>query len=367
MRRLWAVMRKEFIHIVRDRRTLVFILFIPAFELTLYGYAIKVDIKHIRTAVLNEDGYRLSREFIDAFRQSGYFDVALTLSRPQEMQGLLDRGEVKAVLHIPPDFTHKVLRGEGAQVQMLVDGTDPNPAQAALSNSAVIAAAFQAKFNSQKVIMERIDFRPRLWYNPDLRSAWFMVPGLLGLILMMLVPAMTANAIVREKERGNLEQLLVTPIKPHEFILGKILPYIAIGMLITVIIVVAGWALFQVPVRGNVLTLMSLALFFLIGCLSMGILLSTLAENQNQANQMIMFVAVPSVLLSGFVFPREGMPFFAQAIGYVIPLTYFLKILRGVLLKGVGWVDLWPQIWPLCLFGISMVGLSIRKFRKNLG
>jgi len=360
-------MRKEFVHIWRDKRTLLFILFIPAFELALYGYAIKVDIKHIYTAVLNEDGHRLSREFIETFRQSTYFDVVRTLTTSQEMQPLLDRGEVKAILHIPPDFTRRVLRGEGAHAQMLVDGTDPNPAQAALANGAVIANAFEQRFNPQKISLQRLDFRPRLWYNPDLRSSWFMVPGLLGLILMMLIPGMTAAAIVREKERGNLEQLLVTPVKPYEFILGKILPYVAIGMVIAVSIVFAGWALFDVPVRGNVATLFVLVFFFLVGCLGMGILLSTLAENQNQANQMIMFIAVPSILLSGFIFPREAMPAPARWIGYAIPMTYFLKILRGVLLKGAGWKELWMHIWPLGVFGATMIGLSIRKFRKTLG
>ncbi len=367
MRRIRAVMRKELRHILRDRRTLAFLLFIPAFELALYGYAIKVDIKHIQTAVLNEDGHRLSRELIDAFRQSTYFDIVQILDRAQDMQRVLDRGEVKACLRIPADFTKRVLRHEEAKVQMLVDGTDPNPAQAALSNSAVIATAFEQRFNHQKFSVQRLDFRPRLWYNPDLRSSWFMVPGLLGLILMMLIPSITANAIVREKERGNLEQLLVTPIKPYEFIIGKIVPYIGIGMVIVISVIFAGWVLFGVPVRGNIFTLMGLSLVFLIGCLSMGMLLSTLAENQNQANQSIMFVAVPSILLSGFIFPREAMPLIARGIGYFIPLTYFLKILRGVLLKGVGFVDLWPQIWPLVLFGLAMVGLSIRKFRKNLG
>jgi ABC-2 type transport system permease protein len=283
------------------------------------------------------------------------------------MQRLLDRGEVKACLRIPADFTKRVLRREGAAVQFLVDGTDPNPAQAALSNSAVITAAFQQRFSPHKVSVDRIDFRPRLWYNPDLRSSWFMVPGLLGLILMMIIPGMTANAIVREKERGNLEQLLVTPVKPYEFIIGKIIPYTVIGLFVTISVVFAGWALFDVPIAGNFLTLMTLSLLFLIGCLSMGILLSTAAENQNQANQMIMFIAIPSILLSGFLFPRESMPAAAYALGYFIPLTYFLKILRGVLLKGVGFVDLWPQIWPLCLFAIATVSLSIRKFRKTLG
>lgn len=367
MRRIKAVMFKEILHILRDRRTLGFLLFVPVFEMALYGYAIKVDIKHIHTAVLNEDGHRPSRDFVDVFRRSSYFDIVRTLRRPQDMQPILDRGEVKAVLHIPSDFSQRVLRREGARVQMLIDGTDPNPAQAALANGAVIADVFERSFDPRKVPARRIDFRPRLWYNPDLRSSWFMVPGLLGLILMMLIPGMTASAIVREKERGNLESLLATPIRPYEFIIGKILPYIAIGMLVTISIVFAGWALFGVPVRGNFITLLVLALLFLIGCLSMGILLSTLAENQNQANQMIMLVAIPSILLSGFIFPREAMPAVAREFGYLIPMTYFLKILRGVLLKGTGFAELWPQIWPLCLFACAMVGLSILKFRKKLG
>lgn len=367
MRRILAVIQKEMHHILRDKRTLSFLLFIPAFELALYGYAIKVDVKHIQTAVLNEDGHYLSRELVDAFQQSGYFDIVRRLTQTQEMRFLLDRGKVKACLRIPSDFSKRVLRQEGARVQFLVDGTDPNPAQAALSNSVVIVNAFQQQFNTRKVSFERIDFRPRLWYNPDLRSAWFMVPGLLGLILMMLIPSMTANAIVREKERGNLEQLLVTPIQPYEFILGKIIPYIGIGMLIVASIVFAGWLLFSVPVRGNLVVLGGLSLLFLIGALGMGILLSTLAENQNQANQMIMFAAIPSILLSGFIFPREAMPYPAYALGYLIPMTYFLKILRGVFLKGLGLFDLWEQIWPLCIFGFTMVGLSILKFRKTLG
>jgi ABC-2 type transport system permease protein len=367
MRRISAVLRKEFLHIVRDRRTLIFLLVIPAFELALYGWAIKVDIKHIKTAVLNEDGHRLSRDLISAFHQSNYFDVVQTLRRPSEMQTLLDRGKVKACLRIPPDFSKRVLRREGAVVQLLVDGTDPNPAQAALSNSAVIVQSFQSQFDVQKIGIARIDFRPRLWYNPDLRSSWFMVPGLLGLILMMLIPGMAAAAIVKEKERGNLEQLLVTPIQPFEFIIGKIIPYIAIGLFIVCSIVFAGWLLFSVPVRGGLFALFSLSLLFLIGCLGLGILLSSLAQNQNQANQMVIFVAIPSVLLSGFIFPREAMPPIAAGIGYFIPLTYFLKILRGILLKGLGWTDLWEQIWPLAIFGFATVGLSIKKFHKKLG
>jgi ABC-2 type transport system permease protein len=367
MRRISAVLKKEFLHIVRDRRTLIFLLFIPAFELALYGWAIKVDIKHIRMAVLDEDNHYLSRRLIDAFHQSTYFDVVTHVRRVDEMRRLLDHGKVKAGLRIPSDFSRRVLRHEGAQLQLLVDGTDPNPAQAALSNSSVIVQAFQSEFDARKVSLARVDFHPRLWYNPDLRSSWFMVPGLLGLILMMMIPGMAAAAIVKEKERGNLEQLLVTPIHPYEFIIGKIIPYMGIGLMIVASIVTAGWALFDVPVRGQLLTLFSLSLLFLFGCLGLGILLSTVAQNQNQANQMVIFVGIPSILLSGFIFPREAMPPLAAALGYLIPMTYFLKILRGVLLKGLGFVDLWDQIWPLAIFGCSMVGLSIMKFHKKLG
>jgi ABC-2 type transport system permease protein len=367
MRRIKAVMIKEFVHILRDKRTLIFVMFIPSLELALYGWAIKVDIKHIRMAVLNEDRQYLSRELVNTFKSSNYFDISQFVDRPDQMQTLLDRGKVKACLHIPPDFSKRFLRRENAQVQVLVDGTDPNPAQAALSNSSVIMQAFQERFAIGRATLTRIDFRPRLWYNPDLLSSWFMVPGLLGLILMMIVPGMAAASIVREKENGNLEQLLVTPIKPYEFIIGKIIPYICIGMFVVCTIVTAGWALFAVPVRGDLVTLFGLSLLFLVGCLGLGILLSTLAQNQNQANQMVIFVAVPSVLLSGFIFPREAMPWLASAIGSLIPLTYYLKILRGILLKGLGWSDLWEQVWPLALFGLTTVSISILKFRKKLG
>ena len=367
IQRLRAVMTKEWHHILRDKRTLTFVLLVPAFELALYGYAIKVDVKHLPTAVFNEDTRKPSRDLVNAFATSNYFDIEKYLTSASDIQTTLDQGKIRACLHIPPDFSKRLLRRESAQLQLLVDGTDPNPAQAALSNSAMIVNAFESKFHGTLIQIGATDFRPRLWYNPDLRSSWFMVPGLLGIILMLLVPAMTANAIVREKEGGNLEQLLVTPIRPYEFIIGKIIPYIVVGLFIVASIVLSAWLLFSVPVRGPLIALFGLSLLFLLGCLSMGILLSTLAENQNQANQMIMFAAIPSILLSGFIFPRESMPSFAYLIGYAIPMTYFLKILRGVLLKGMGFVALWDQIWPLLIFASAMIGMSILKFRKKLG
>jgi len=211
-----------------------------------------------------------------------------------------------------------------------------------------------------------IDFRPRLWYNPDLKSSYFMVPGLVGLLLQLLIPMITATAVVREKERGNLEQLLVTPIQPWEIIVGKLVPYVCIGVFIAVSVLTAARVLFHVPLRGNPLTLLMLCLLFLTVCLGLGLLASTLAQNQQQAAQMVMLFAAPSILLSGFIFPRETMPAPIFYLGYVIPLTYFVVIVRGIVLKGLGWLDLIPQIIPLVLMAMAVLAISIRKFHKRL-
>ena len=211
-----------------------------------------------------------------------------------------------------------------------------------------------------------IDFRPRLWYNPDLKSSFFMVPGLVGFLLQFLIPMITATAIVREKERGNIEQLLVTPVKPFELMVGKLIPYICIGIVISFIIIATAHFLFEVPIRGNPLTLFVLTFLFLIVCLGIGLLASTIAENQQQASQIIMFFASPSILLSGFIFPRETMPPFVYYLGNSIPLTYFLKIVRGAILKGLGFIDLWDQILPLLIMAAVIMGLSIFRFQKRL-
>ena len=366
MKNIKAIAYKEFIHIIRDRRTIMLIVMMPFIQLMIYGYAINMDVKHLATVIYDEDRTYLSRRLIESFKQSGYFDVVKNVNSRQELYQDIDRGKAKAGLLIPPRFTKDVLSGQGAPLQLLIDGTDSTPANVAMNSSQAIVSNFLQKEGLIPVRVLPIDFRPRLWYNPDLKSSFFMVPGLIGLLLQMIIPMITATAIVREKERGNIEQLLVTPIKPFELIAGKILPYIGIGMLIAISVLEAARFLFHIPIRGDLFTLLALTFLFLTVCLGIGLLASTVAQNQQQASQIIMFFIAPSILLSGFIFPRETMPHFVYSIGYFIPLTYFVIIVRGIILKGLGLFDLWDQVIPLVILAVVILSLSIARFHKRL-
>jgi ABC-2 type transport system permease protein len=366
MRNIKAIAYKEFIHILRDKRTLMLIILMPIMQLMIYGYGINTDVKHLPTYVYDRDRAYLSRRLIDTFTQSGYFTVKTEAASLQQAYKALDRGEAQSVLVIPPNFTGDLLKKKGAQLQLIIDGTDSTPATVALNSSQAIVNAFMQDEHLIPVQVLPIDFRPRLWYNPDLKSTYFMLPGLIGLVLQFLVPMITASAIVREKERGNIEQLLVTPIKPYELILGKIIPYIGIGIIITSSIIATMHFLFVVPIHGSIVLLFLLAMIFLIVCLGIGLWASTVADNQQQASQIVMFLAMPSILLSGFIFPREAMPVWVRDIGYLIPMTYFLKIVRGIVLKGLGFFDLWDQVWPLSLMAVLVIVFSIRRFSKRM-
>ena len=366
MRNIWAIAYKEFIQISRDRRTLVLLILMPMMQLMIYGYGINTDVKHLPTYVYDQDRSYLSRRLINAFTQSDYFTVKAQAVSLAQAYSALDRGLAQSVLVIPPDFAANLIKKKTAQVQLLIDGTDSTPATVALNSSQAIISAFMQSEKLIPVQVLPIDFRPRLWYNPDLKSTYFMLPGLIGLVLQFLIPMITATAIVREKERGNIEQLLVTPIQPYELILGKIIPYIAIGMIITVSIIAVMHYLFVVPIRGSMLTLFVLSLVFLIVCLGIGLWASTVADNQQQASQIVMFFAMPSILLSGFIFPTESMPVLVRDISYLIPMTYFLKIVRGVVLKGLGFFDLIDQFWPLMLMAVLVIVFSIRRFSKRM-
>jgi len=366
MGRIWAVIHKEFLHIVRDPRTLLLIFLLPVMELTIFGFAVNTDVKHLATVVYDEDQSPLSRRLVEALVQSSYFDVSQRVQSDQEVRRALDLGLAKAGLHIPPNFTRNLTAGYGAPLQMLIDGTDSTPATTALNTSQAIVSDFTQREGFMPVQVVPIQFEPRLWYNPDLKNSFFLVPGLAGFLLQLLIPMITATAIVREKELGNIEQLLVTPIKSYQLILGKIVPYLLIGMLIAISVLLASRYIFHVPIRGNPLTLLGLTLLFLTVCLGIGLFASTVAQNQQQASQIVMFFAAPSVLLSGFIFPRETMPIPIYYLGNIIPLTFFLKIIRGIVLKGLGFWDLIPQIWPLTLMAILVLSLSIAKFRKRM-
>jgi ABC-2 type transport system permease protein len=309
---LLAVLQKECLHIKRDKRTLSMIILMPLLQLMLYGYAINTDLKHLNVAVWDEDNSSLSRSYIEAIVQSQYFDVQDKVYSQPSLRQKLDRGEVKAALHIPSDFSQRLHRKEPVAVSFLIDGSDSTPANTALGNIGVITAAFENRLLDQKPSF--IDVKARLWYNPDLKSSFFIIPGLIGLLLQLLVAMITASAIVREKERGTIEQLLVTPLSRFQMIGGKIIPYLIIGLVIISLILSAPHLLFEVPVRGHLWTLVLMTFLFISVCLSLGLLVSTLSDNQQQSAQMIMFLAAPSILLSGFLFPREAMPLPIQVL-----------------------------------------------------
>lgn len=366
MQAILAIFRKEVIHILRDKRTLGLIVMMPLIQLLIYGYGINTDVKHLATVLYDEDQSPLSRRLTEAFVQSSYFDIVLKSQSQAEVRRALDRGTAKVGLHIPPDFAKDVLSGRGAPLQILIDGSDSNPANTAMNTGQAVVQAFMQKEKLIPVPVVPIQFRARMWYNPDLKSSFFMVPGVVGLLLQLLIPMITAGAVVREKEKGNIEQLLVTPIKPIELMVGKMIPYVIIGLIISTIVLTAAHFLFALPILGSVFTLYVLTLLFIVVCLGIGLWASTVAETQPQATQIVMFFIPPSILLSGFIFPRETMPEVIRVAGYLIPLTYYLKIVRGVILKGLGFVDLWPQIWPLCVMAVFIMVLSVMKFHKRL-
>jgi len=366
MQNILAIIYKEVIHILRDRKTLVMVILMPLMQVMIYGYGVNTDVRHLRTYVYDQDQSYLSRRLIDAFVRSDYFKIEKKVHSLKDVREGLDRGKASAAIIIPAGFTADILKKKGSPLQMLIDGTDSTPANVALNSSQAIVSTFMQEQGLVQVPVLPVDFRPRLWYNPDLKSTFFMLPGLIALVLQLIVPMITASAIVREKERGNIEQLLVTPIKPYQLILGKITPYVVIGIVIASTILLAMHFIFQVPIRGNIITLFALTLVYLIVCLGIGLWASTISENQQQASQIVMFFAMPSILLSGFIFPRETMPMWVQYIGNFIPMTYFLKIVRGIILKGMGFIDLIDQVWPLLLMAAVVIIFSINRFGKRI-
>ncbi len=366
MRNIKAIIAKEIIHILRDRKTLFMVILMPVMQVLIYGFGVNTDVRHLRTYVYDQDRTYLSRSLVDAFVQSEYFKISKDVTSLKDVEEGMNKGKAQVAIIIPPNFTADILKKKGTQLQLLIDGTDSNPANVALNSSQSIVTSFMQTQGFIQVPVMPIDFRPRLWYNPELKSTFFMLPGLIALVLQLIVPMITASAIVREKERGNIEQLLVTPIKPYELILGKIIPYIAIGVIIASSIVMSMHFMFQVPIRGSILTLFTLTLLYLIVCLGIGLWASTISENQQQASQVVMFFAMPSILLSGFIFPRETMPLWVHHIGYFLPMTYFLTIVRGIILKGMSFLDLIEQIWPLVVMATVVIILSIKRFGKRI-
>ncbi len=368
MIRTLSIMKKEFIQMRRDRMTLALIFLIPCIQLLLFGYAIQTDVRNIPTVVFDQSLSQESRELLDAFSASGYFKINQVAGSYQDVNRLIDSGRAQVGIVFPPDFDRQLKRGTTAPVQVIVDASDNMVANQAIAiaNSIGLIKSQQVLFQKFKVASVPYDIRVRPWYNPDAITAYYMVPAILGIIVTMTMVIITAVAIVRERERGTLEQLIVTPLKSYELMLGKIIPYIALGYIQITVALLVGVLIFHVPIRGSILELYLLTLFFITASLGLGLMISNLAQNQMQAFQMAFFVMLPSILLSGFMFPRAAMPKFIFYLSYVIPLTYYLDIIRGIVLKGIGFPYLVGQVTALLVFSLVFVTISTLKFKKKI-
>ena len=374
-RRILRLFKKELLQTRRDKRMLGIIFVAPILQLFLFGYAVSTDINHIVTAVYDEDRTAASRELVARFERSGYFEYAHDLSGPQEIDGLLDAGKAQMVLHIPRGFAADVARNRTATVQTILDGSDSMTARIIAGYATGIIQQYSAGIMQERLDRVRgsvarvpaVETRARVWYNPELKSVYFMVPGVLCMILLIVTMMMTSMAIVKEKEIGTLEQLVVTPITAAELMLGKTLPFLLIGMLDMVLVLLVAVFWFKVYVAGSVLLLFALSALFLLTTLGLGIFISTVSKTQQEATLTSFFFFLPFVLLSGFMFPIENMPQVIQYVTYAIPLRYFLEIIRGIFLRGVGLEYLWPQVLMLAGFGVGILALAAKRFSKRLG
>ena len=346
----------------RDRLTIAMMVGIPALQLALFGYAIRTEVRHLPTLILDESRTSASRALVDAVRNTGNFDIVGAATTRAEIEARVQAGEINAALLIPPDFARDLKRGRPAQAQVIVDAADPLSSAAAIGAASVAATAAGASGRTPP-----IEIRVRPWYNPAMKSSNYIVPGLVGLLLSLTLIMLTSMAIVRERERGTLEQLIVTPISKTTLMLGKIVPFALVGYVQMTVILVLGKLLFHIPLRGSLLLLYGLAAAFIVACLGLGLFVSTIAQTQAQAMQMSFMFMLPNILLSGYMFPREAMPEPAQWIGLLVPLTYFLKVLRGILLKDAGIEAVWPQAVFIALFATAAIALSVRRFSKTVG
>ncbi|MGE5418035.1 MAG: ABC transporter permease [Acidobacteriota bacterium] len=368
MSRIMAIMKKEFLQIKRDRMTLAIVLMIPLIQILLFGYAIQTEVKHIPTVVFDQSLSQESRDMLESFTASGYFDIQYVAGSYSDVNRMIDKGDAKVGIVFPPDFARDLKRGASASVQVLVDASD-----SMVSNQAIATANSIGLIKSQEVLFSKMRVRTipynievRPWYNPDGITAYYMVPAICGIILTLTMMMLTAVSIVRERERGTLEQLLVTPMKSYELMVGKTIPYIALGYIEMTVALVVGVIFFGLPIKGSLVELYILSLFFIVASLGLGIMISTVAKNQMQAFQMSFFVILPSILLSGFMFPRAGMPKIIYYISNVIPLTFYLDIIRGIILKGIGFSYLVKQVGVLLLFSVIFMTIASLRFKKKI-
>jgi ABC-2 type transport system permease protein len=366
-----GIVVKEFIQLRRDRLTFGMIIGIPVMQLLLFGFAINSDPKSLPTAVLSQDNSRYARTVTAALQTSGYFKVVKQIATEDEAERLLARGDVQFVVTIPVGFERALARGERPVLLIEADATDPSAtgnAIAALSQAIDTALAHDLTgvLADSMQSPSPVDLRIHRRYNPEGVTAYNIVPGLLGVILTMTMVLMTGLAMTRERERGTFENLLATPALPIEVMTGKIMPYILIGLLQVTLVLLAARYIFEVPMQGNIVLLYGGVLIFIAANLTLGITFSSLARNQLQAMQMTFFFFLPSMLLSGFMFPFRGMPYWAQVIGNALPLTHFLALVRGLMLKGNSFVDLWPSLWPILVFMLVVMALGLKVYRRTL-
>jgi len=360
-RRTIAVAHKEVRQLRRDRFTAGMIVGLPTIQLMLFGYAINTDVRHLRAAVADEANTQLSRRLADDAGASQVIDIVAHARSPRQLEAWLREGKIAVGLAIPQDFERRLGQPDREPAQLLVDGSDPAVLQAARGLARLPIAA-----RSVQPEPGRETFALRAFYNPERRSAVQIVPALIGVILTMTMVLFTAVAIVRERERGNLELLINTPVRTTELMLGKIIPYVAIGMVQTTLILLLGRAVFDVPIRGNLVELYAAALAFVAASLSLGLLFSTLVSTQMQAFQLTFMAFLPQILMSGFMFPFDGMPRPAQALAEAMPLTHFVRLARGIILRGAHLVELGRELWPLAAFFAVTVSIAIARFRKRL-
>ena len=376
LRRIAAIIYKEYLHISRDSIALVMLIFFPVFALFLFGVAINLDIKDISLAVYDLDGSSDSRALTEKFIQSGYFDLKHHLSAEKNINHTVDAGRVQVLLRFPQDFSQDLNSGRGTAVQLIIDAADNNTANITMGYANAIIPQFSREMLDELLVSQAmsfppqlpsVDLRPNIWYNPELKSNFFLIPGLIGMLLMSITVIRTSITIVREKERGTMESLLVTPIKPIELMLGKITPYIIISFIILALILVLARVVFQVPFRGNLLTFFGLSGLFVAATLGMGLFISNVADTAQTAWLMGFLSSIlPAIILSGFIFPIASMPYPIQLITYLFPIRYFIVILRGIILKGVGLTALYPEALALLIFALVIITTSALRFKKKV-
>jgi len=373
--RLKQMLIKEFIQVFRDKRTRFVLFGPPIIQMLIFGYAATFEIRHVPTVVLDQDHSQASRELVSRFSSTPYFDIVRQLTDQRQIPAVIDQGQATVALQINPGFAENLRKGQTAPLQVIVDGTNSNTALIAVGYLGQIAGTFAQDYQRDRIYriaphlverMPQVQLEQRPWYNPDLRSQWFFVPGVMGSLTLVLVTTLTAFAVVREREIGTLEQIMVTPIRPFEFILGKTIPFFLIGLLDVTLIGVVGTFWFQVPFRGQIWVLFAGAILFILCMLGVGLLISTVSSTQQQAMVTAFFFIMPAITFSGFGFPISTMPQWLQYCTYLSPLRYFLVVLRGSYVKGVGMDILWPQMVAMAALGMTLLTISVLRFHKAL-